>query len=191
MPQQQQRRSIVMLYGIPRKPLTDSNYYNYFSWALAKMETGEAIYIGGGATDPSRPTLTEAETAVEILTGRLNVTNGRIVASKQGLDAREVLECLGKITSGSHIQIFCAESHQDLVRFLAWWIFRDRAIIVPLPFPANLAKKPARSMYLRAMRIPRTLLGIAGVYMSPARKLEQWFRARHMRKMATPCRDVS
>lgn len=177
--------TIIMLYGIPTNdPLSDPSYDNYLSWALFRLIKDDRIYVGGGSTDPSRPELTESETAFEILTKRLSVSPERIIMSPVGLDAREVLERLAKKLKGSPVQIFCAYTHQDLVRFLAWKYFNGNVQVVPLTFPIELADDRPRSTYLRIMRIPRTLLGIAGAYMPWARRLEQWLRERHMRECA-------
>ena len=180
-------RNIVLLYGIPQNPLTDQSYDNYFTRVLREVEEGETIYVGGGATDPGRPMLTEAGVAVEMLR-KLNYT-GTVIASETGLDVQGVFKNLSDNLKKSPVRIFCAYTHKDLVEFLVRRHFSD-AQVITLPFPAELAEKPAKSMYLRAMRIPRTLLGIAGVYVPWARRFEQLLRARHMRKMATPRRDV-
>lgn len=177
--------TIIMLYGIPTNdPLLDPSYYNYFFWALFCLAKDDRIYVGGGSADPSRPELTESETAFKILTERLKVHPGRVKSVPVGLDARDVLEHLARELKGSSVRICCAYTHQDLVRFLAWKYFDGNVQVVPLTFPIELVNDRPRSRYLRIMRIPRTLLGIAGAYMPWARRLEQWLRERHMRKCA-------
>ncbi|NBS69367.1 hypothetical protein EBT31_10715 [bacterium] len=172
---------IFMLYGIPRNPMTDSNYYNFFRWGLLHLPQDAVILLGGGATDPGHSSATEAEVAKEILHRRLHVPDERIHAIPRGLDAREVLEIhASKIPRDSRVTIFCAWTHQDLVRFHARRLFGERAKIVPLAFPAHMPSGSVQAWILRLRRVPRTLLGMAGVHLRRVRALELWLRRRHM-----------
>ncbi len=161
--------------------MTDSNYYNFFCWGLFRLPRDAVILLGGGATDPSRPSLTEAATAKEILHRRLHVADERIHAIPRGLDAREVLELMAEVVSASSkIVIFCAWTHQDLVRFHACRLFGERVEIVPLAFPAHVPSGSVQAWILRLRRVPRTLLGMAGVHLRRVRALELWLRRRHI-----------
>ena len=194
---------LIMLYGIPRvdTPI-DHNYATYLSWVLGDPDDdGKApIYVGGGATDPSRPRRTEALTAALILRV-LKVDVERLYVKPEGRDAREVLEHMAKVfrSEATTVRIYCAYSHQDLVRFLAGKILVGREVeVVPLPFPVDQGM--ATGMAMRALRYPRTLLGKAAWYHEQfdaprwlidlgwrpelIREFEWWLRLRHMRKHA-------
>ncbi len=182
-----QQISIFMMNGIPELPLEDANLYNYFSRGIFLANSVDTLcHLAGGATDPSRPNETEAETGARVLRERLHIPERLISAHPQGIDAREVLEHHARnIPTGSPITIFCAWTHQDLVRFHALRLFGERAQVVPLAFPTDVQSESAQAWRVRLKRVPRTLLGIAGVYIPLARAVELLLRRRHMREMAS------
>ncbi len=183
---------IVMLYGIPTDPLTNPDYKSYFRSVLGNIERdgGNAhIYVGGGSTDPFRAALTEAEFAEKLFL-HLGVPQELLHSCPHGLDAREALECLAQIIpdDGRPIRIYCAWTHQDLVRYQAQEIFgASRVDIVPLTYPTDLSD--SASVAVRVARIPRYLLGRLGRRFVPIRVLEIRLRELFMYLAAEEARE--
>lgn len=183
--------AIFMLYGVPEDPMSDQSYYNYFLRGIRLLPHETHIYVAGGATDPSRPDMTEAETAKDALVNRLGIAETRIHAHPQGLDAREALEALADAIpcDDRHLIVFCAWTHQELVVYHVRRLFGFRAEVIPLSFPADLQSGSIAAWSVRIMRIPRTLLGILGMKYVWARRLEMRLRRRHMERVAERRRD--
>lgn len=181
--------AIVMLYGISQGDAVDENYIRYFGGVLDRLKERDSeapplIYLGGGATDPSRPHLTEAGTAQDIFM-RMGVSRARLRVHPHGLDARDALKFLSLEVSRNvkTVKVFCASTHQDLVWFLARKAFAEKRVeIVPLPFPAG--QNSAKALLVRIARLPRVALGVAAWHSPRARQIERWLRRRHMRRAA-------
>lgn len=184
--------NIIMLYGVPKgqSPERDPNYRAYFKSVLAhahghaRGDPEQEFFVGGGATDPSRR-VTEAYVGMLVLLS-LGADVRKVHSVPHGLDAREVLEAIERrVPSDARVRVYCAYTHQDLVKFLVSRIFPWEVVeVVPLPFPATQGRLKGR--VLRALRWPRTLLGIAAWHSRALRDfVEIPLRARHMRECAS------
>jgi hypothetical protein len=193
----QEKAIIVMAYGVRERPdpARDPVYSAYTCGILnhADMESkrggghsldGVPIYIPGGATDPSLPDITEAE-SLRSFFQYFDDGRHKLHIHPHGLDAREALEGLSEVIPGEvrFLAVYAAYTHCDLVRCAIRRAFpAQRTLVIPREFPQGL--RGSAAVWKRLLRVPRTLLGVAGYYSESVRNLERDLRADFMRKHA-------
>lgn len=183
-------------YGIPHNIFKDGNYQSYFTtiimYVLWIVKPGDRIvfYLSGGATDPRRPHMTEAREMYQLLREfiamqpKLSDMDIAIEMIDDAIDSRTGLEgLLRRVEPDTDVSIFCEWTRQDLVRIIAWKYFTN-AQVLPVAFEGTNRSN-------RLKRLPRTLLGSAGLYSELARRLELRQRRAFIDRVAAARPPVS
>lgn len=184
--------AVFALYGVPRGvPALDLNYRWYFQLGLGSLDPTQVIpiHFAGGATDPSRPTLTEAGAALEVFQAlHLSPERYPLHPHPAGLDCREAFEAIAESLAAdvAQVTVFCAWTHKFHTEYLAHKILgaggRRKVTVVGLVFPLDIGF--TGMVWGRVSRIPRFFLSV-GSWHSEAIRVYEWrLRLRHMRRCA-------
>ncbi len=175
-------------YGVPLDIMSDELSLRYLSRVvrIARRAPGPLrLYLAGGATDPMRPSVTEAaemERAVRWLLDLNRVEPDRfLVKHIEGTDLLGNLEGLVRC-EGREVRavVFCEYARQDRVRILCRFLLPN-ARVEPVAFDSAMG----RPFFARLRHLPGTVLAV-GALLSPAfkRRVFDPLRRLHMARAA-------